>query len=1749
LPVESIVSVSYGLDLLRNVDANLLACLAATVGAVLHQNAALTEETTAYTRMVNTWFPRLKIKGTAASFESLGKLVGFDDVIVSPLWSRLSPRDPSDVGSAVNDSDYASVPQCYPAQSISEHYDPFNYRDGPYYAWQAIVNNKVTSSNYYTQVVTGANPWIKAVVVGGSNGTVTHPFSGASPTTTYTGSAVLAGGGDKVKAWVIPQGSDIKFEAIAEGESFNGLELNFSTTGSLCTISAYDRLSDIKYRSSYFDLKMTMDMDKVEEVFGSRSATANADLKANPVTPDGTASSPYTAYSGGSYSAAYNSRDWLGSIESVSVVQPRVQANPVGVRQLNTADLLTAGNQALQSMEEVRPATRFVRKSGVGFLLKEDVEYAAFSTPVLLFAGVVSQTSYQGQLASVVPYATATARIISGAVEHAFTSELSPVDSNVGVYNGIDITSNGTFNFSDGTYVWTLPAADADKMTVELLWHPSTSEVIRDEPSFVQKSAGTIDYQTRPEDDFSDYTLDTVDDYAWRDDLAVGGDLVDLDVYSPTVTDNSLVSLVTDTVFQDQNGVDVSVYGKYTVAKPCLSLVDYRETGKAYAPGQMAIGYMGSFRDLSTYTDSQHLLPNATDYSVVFDGDYALYHVGVCYGQMVADLAKFAGPANSHGLTCWMPFNEHPESGISVLDSYGQIVLSTNGIATSDRIWDSNFGWVLKSHTFSISHTAYKNIIDRATISFWTKFDQTVDSACIQCGQLKIVITSGNVVVYVLNSAGTYVQIISFTPSLSTWYFIFATTDSLTATAGYGTISGIVSSSSVSSNFADVSDLDQTLSISGTNTYIYLHDLRLWNDVKTLSSLDVIRDYKPSPTICPYPLGRVESIDSRDVYGLKVLPCGWAYLTDLPPVIRNQNLGYVQRYNSLASYTGDTRYYEAGINGGYAPPSSYKLGHLSYQMQASGSLSYSTVGSYIPGPISVNDTTGNIVASTNDPSTVGIDCINVFQRYVWANNTDDNKAYRLELDADSSSVWLNASLAGNDAGANSTKFSISALKSASAIVTQSYLAYMYLTSRVLAKVDSTNIHSSWVDSGVILPVSNSVDYLDMPSIINSGGYLIEPTLGKNGILEFTNVTPLPKGRYILTLVTGNVGKVDADFLGFKVNLSIGGYTYSKTLLANKSGYNFSGTDVFDIDLAYDVGSNWLFGIELTNALRDIARNTQRQLRVYSYELRHVSVDPYKVQFGLDSNGNPATPVITLLSKTDALNTPGGWIAEIKSDGSTATTVHESAIVSSSDTMTNSLPISCLLTGQTGEKREDILCSDIKDITGTSEDIKAYTIPVPASVAAPVLDSVTATSSTYSEGDTASFTANANSGSGPIYSYVWTFWDGSTTATAVNSVSKQVNICGDPSNSNTLTVSCDAVGPTGLVSTSSKTFSVKGLPRLLNTITISNNYTYFPFTTVIAVKAYTLSGNSLTFSWPSGVTATTTTESYSAKWRPTDTASVSCLLYTSTTSAISVTADTVLTCSIADAVNGTSVSIDVNLVGYAVSAVHVSSSVGSTDIITDASALPIQRVGADQVVTFTAYANNATSTPVFDWEFYGSNNWSVEGNTNAQIVTNLGNGTYQSKIIKSIAQEIIPQGQTQKTVVAVCTVNVSGTSYTLQIPVILESDQAPGNFTISRLIDGDNTNSVAMADKKSIVYEIAGIDPDGDVTTAMWSVNQDAPLPLTGIYWGPKLTLNSGDYAIGDVIQGSVTLIDRLGGSNIQDIPVTYITDVTSASGQ
>lgn len=736
--------VQYDRDLLRLVDTSTLEYLAASVGAILYQSSLVADQRVANQQLVDTYFPRLKIKGTAQSFNVLGRALGFDDVRVTPLWSRMSPRRPEDVGNPVNDPDYLSYPEFYPRQQVSVLYDPLAVRDGPFYGWSGTCSNGTASTSYYTSAINGFNPWVQVIALGSiANGTATHVAAGS-----YT----LASGAPNLNAYVEPTDSSFRFEALVEGAAMNGVVVTVGTfgyNGTDRTVTIYDRLSSVKYRSSYFDLGLTVDIDRAEEVFGTQPASRNPDIASGHYTPDGvsgTAVSPYRAWRTGSISVTTLTQDfYTETVVSAGtvVVRPRVQS--AGTNQEIIVDnLLAAGVQVTQSLEEVRPATRFPRRTSSGLLIDDATRFACYVSIGTLFTTGASSVYSGSHVSTPLGGYSAALSVQVGSETFAASASANPSNGTIWDYrfdapNGISLVYNGTYNLGNGTYFVRFPLGAPVSAKAIATWTSTDTEVIRPEPTRADKLADRFNCQVRPEDDTDGLLDEQADDYPWLREVVGGGEQVEIDTYVPEGCPVDVVDYTT--AFQNQSGVDVNVYGFESQNGLLRLRVQDRPYDGDYQPGIRAIGYSGSFRNLATLSSSETslIIPASgsstgtyaapTGYDILFNAGYALHHVGVIEDVLVADPVKFFGSHHRTGLAGWMPLNEHPEDNLDVRDVARTIPVEKEMLAVDpeDRLWDSQRGWYLDlKPDGQVLATVTRGLGEDFTMSFWLRPGQNL---------------------------------------------------------------------------------------------------------------------------------------------------------------------------------------------------------------------------------------------------------------------------------------------------------------------------------------------------------------------------------------------------------------------------------------------------------------------------------------------------------------------------------------------------------------------------------------------------------------------------------------------------------------------------------------------------------------------------------------------------------------------------------------------------------------------------------------------------------------------------------------------------------------------------------------------------------------------------------------------------------------------------------------------------------------
>lgn len=1873
VPLTDLGSVRYGYDPLRAVSVDTLAYLAATLGTVLYQTNLLPTSATlsvAQVSLVETWFPRLKIKGTALSFEVLGRILGFDDVRFTPLWTRLSPRVPNDVGNALNDSDFAASPEYFPQQIIGPFYNPFAYRDGPFFTWTGTAASGTNSTAFYSETVNGHNPWVEAVLLGSLTGTTVPSVYNGTVTHPATGSYALANGAAFTKAYVDPLGSSMRFQAIAEGDDFNGLYVHVSTSGSLAVITVEDRLSAIKYRSSYFDLGLAADMDRVEDIFGSRGATTNDDLEANPtLTTDGTAVSPYRPWVNGSLAVAETVTDWIttsGSI--VGTVDLRRAALPSTDRQLNVSEVVAAGIQVTQAFEEVRPATRLPRYTATGFLLADSLCYAPYDNGTHLFTTAVGTTFYTGSSAAT-PLPGYVANLVglfgSGTLTgtgFSMVPEINPLNLSeylyVGTYADLSGTYHisGSYDFTTGTYAFA--TANLGDVQINVQWTVTTTEVIRPEPSYTDKSDGTVSCLERPEDEANGLVYEVADDYPWRREIVVGGELVELDSYQ-SGSEIAVQPFEEATAFNDQTGVDLNVFGITSLNTPYPRMLwQWRSTVPGvYQPGFLAIGYSGVIKSLSSLTEAQTQtirMPvgatagdTETDYDVLFEPGYGLYHVGLAQGVMVADLPKFFGAQHSVGLVGWFAFNEHVDDDLTVVDhSFRATPTTLTGLTYASRQWDAIRGWCLSLSSAQVQADEYRDVTGEVSLSFWIKVGTapSTDTTIIGHSPLRFDLnSSGTVLGYALQANGAEALIGQGWAGAGDWRFVYLRRSETSAIFGVGDLSASAVETSVSGSYAPGdSDRDTLLQVQAYDGAAYaLHDLRIWNLEKTQAEMDLVRYHQPNQTLCTYRLGFAYTLDRQDKFGLKVLPSGWAFLDVLPAWYRRTRQALVLRYDSMGSYHGEARFKEVGIGDQRPLPSTYTLGQQFVSLVAEGTAPFSTdhgqlpgwnalwqqtgyAGSYAVLPFSGSTGAGIVpvqtFSGTASPWPNSTVQTNPFRQYVYVNASTGSAVYQLQLVGSQAATWLAATpvahgrstaeivcdpymallfvtgtvyeafgtgfiqgtLAGTTAATGTYGFydPVTATYYAkifnvddlytSDIPTAAYVLlsgagtgillantgsnqgaigaysgtnttpplYMYTNSRIDALV--SDAFTTWTDAYAITPVVNDVDTEPLPSIVSVnayGSYLNTPALGKAGVLEFDNYGTLSQGPYELSVVSGQIGQADTDFNGFAVEINVNDTILTKRLLQGFSGYNFRGTDTFQFTLKDAVAGNYLISFDWTNPSEDVSKGTKRQLAIYGYTLRRIVTELFKVTVSPSM-----VPLITPL-ETDSYyagTTPGGWFNTINSYGTSVGYQHEADIYTANDTVTAVYPLGDTLTGLTNDRVDDVI------YTGTDvtiSDTGSFTFPTFGSVAI-VTSGIPAF---WQVGSTVYLMAAPVPAGSAIYSYVWDFWDGATTATATPYVAKVVNIGGQPT-TDELHYHCHPVAQDGSYTTLDGTILANNPPMILPGVSISTNNTYFSYWTVLALSALDMDTDAMRFAWYTGtnyIGAGTlgATGTVNGTWSGNGTTVVRNFMTQDNELGLVVASSRIVTCYVADDRGGTS-SVAFALVGESTPDPTAAVTVGVGGVAFDASTPPTARIGTGKTVDFTVFVaplDNHAFT--FEWNFSGSNNWTMAPVTEAGSTSALDTGGFQNTVYRDISGEVVTDGTSKVSVAEVwvrATNTLSGqrVSTVAQFDITLIKNSVPSDVTILR--NGGAINGLGpVYAGNPIEFSAVGVDADDDVLFYKWTFVQ--PFVPSQIHcWGPKVVYSTAGYTSADFVQGQLVVYDRLGGALTVALPVTAI---------
>lgn len=846
-----------------------------------------------------------------------------------------------------------------------------------------------------------------------------------------------------------------------------------------------------------------------------------------------------------------------------------------------------------------------------------------------------------------------------------------------------------------------------------------------------QINAADKRYMPRPEDELDDdLVFETMDEYPYRRDIVGGGELVETDFYSTGTSVEEYSILEQTTSVKDQTGAEHNVY-----LVKSKSLTGHRFTVQArlgeYRPAQKAIAFSGQFRDQATLTVEDTDLFAQTggrtrffrsELDSVFQPGYRLYHAGLVQGVLVADPDKFNGEHHRTGLAGWLPFNEHLDDDLAVRDaSMSTAVQVLTGVSVSARKFDPVHGRYLDLPAGAkVVSMAARECYDDLTVGFWVRCPGAIGAATIVTfGAVKFAMDYSvtTVTAYAQDVDGAW-QAVGFA-NASDWVFVYLRKTSTSAVFGSGNLATGAAETSIAGVFEANTGGDSLTVAAMVTTPFAIRDLRVWNVTKTASQMALVRSYLPGQTVVPYRIGHVLMLNDGDRYALQVLANGWLAPSKMPAWVRSPKFARVIRYDGRGEYHGEPWRKEVGLGGGQTPPATWQLGNQFYGLTATGTLVAAPTMGAMPGSnvfwqgdatgapgsyIELSGSTSQGTTATTQTTGVGtpwpnlMEATNPVQDQVWLKD-DNGHAYLCKLEASGAygarfvaqpgtisnqeQADTIAFLAGTGYTLGVTGYGSVVQKAYAGSVTTPPL-FMYLHDVLLEDVSGAVTYQRWTDPAIF------------------GAQQGFPALKAAGELSLTNTATLLPGTYKLILDVGNVGKVDSEFDGFRVDITIGDMTVSSTLLPGHRGTNFRDRQTIEFSLDHEIVGEWLLTISWLNAYSDLARGTARQLVVYGYQLRRLETNLFQVSIAASGT----SPILTRypdLRTPNYVQVPGGWLLEFNSYGTIKATVHEGVVYPANDTMRSKYPLANMLTGVTCERREDVIVTSGDVVLGDTAD--------------------------------------------------------------------------------------------------------------------------------------------------------------------------------------------------------------------------------------------------------------------------------------------------------------------------------------------------------------------------------------------------------------------------------------------------------------
>lgn len=1331
ISVESIVTAVYGTDALRVSTLDTAQYLAQSLGAELYpglpgESAASISHRRALA--LTYYFPRLRIKGTSESFTIFAKLAGFDSGAIIPLWTRLSPRFPQDVGLEANGSDFAGVADILPSGQLPDPagvYVPTDFTDGPFFSWASgSLSDDPDSPQFYPNVINGRNPFFSVTQLG----VVAHPAAGAY--------VLSEGAPGRYAETMLSDGtvnSNLLARGLAEGSAFNGLRIVVVGSGGHRDIAVTGQLSSVKYRSSYFDAAL------FKADAGTVAVTGNEDLAADPaLCVDGTATAPFRPWAGGAAAAVEVSLWPERAVTIVGTASPRQQAAGT-LSESDYAGLLSDAQRTFDMADEVQAATRLPRRRAAGYLLSDQIRVAAYPCVVTL-ANMASAGSFGGSVAGEdAPGGSYDAEFFLNGTTLATQSWVP------GAFTFAAPGLSGSYSAS-GSW-WQATVSDmAGTGTLTAAWSDPDPETVRREPSDALKIAGAVCYTEMPEGTMStaDTGLQMWDDVPWLRPLRGAGENVDSDLFTPV---NGDPEPNRQTVWESFPRSAAGVAQKVTV-------YDFQDV---VAP---------PFFKLAS-TDK------VTPLTVSAAGSGTLLYPVVAVSPTAIVAEATWKPGRSDALELWWPLTEHPYQPLLPTPAFG-LTPDTAVFDHTGRTFDNDRGWTLAvSPEGTLSGPLGESLADYAFAFTARPASSAVASpTTVSVGSASVHFSSGTVSLF------SEVSHPLLSGSLA---LIFVNVEDGVASLVTGNSSGWSAPvySPVPNNLATGARV-----IGGDNA-VALQDFSVWNRPKTAAELDVILRPLYTPLATPVQRPYVGSTSS-DRWALEILASGFVVPEGTLADDETYPVGAVVRYTGAGVFDGNPAYKQVGLGGAQSGPVTFSLGTTGIEVPATGK--YVAIGSIGEPGYNVSWEGSGTTVHVDPPysSTGGTTGTSVLLSTTWPPNLSQYNAAvdRIYLPGDDGLVYQ---VGLDDVGAGPVFTASLPLDASRPLVSTDFQTRLGIVATSALSDDETNELGQYLlKPGEIVPIYTATNvppaavYLQsrakcwvdnaFSTWVNRSAYgesLGAAALDEAGVLEFENSDTLPAGNYRLSVDAGNAGTVDNRFAGFDVTVSLvtgvgEPVTFDTVLLPGATGTDPRGWTFVEFKLPYDATGGWRLQLDWTND-RDVpSRGEYRRLVVYAYTLRRIASE---LQWVI-----PLPISIVAADVSAPPFGPGAYVAAYNSYGTIVSYTHEQDIYSDTlgfDTFNNAnVPLADQLTGSTLRRRDYMRAA--------STYVPADATPPAAPTAGAI--SVAPVQPWFNLGETINLT-NVGATADTQLRRVWQLWENGTIAQYADSLSVVATVGG------------------------------------------------------------------------------------------------------------------------------------------------------------------------------------------------------------------------------------------------------------------------------------------------------------------------------------------------------------------------------------